>query len=403
MKIAIIGASISGLACAGLLLKEGEGHDVTVFEQHTQELSDQGAGITITPELIARLKELHILDNNSPAVHIHKRRIISNKENQSEIICAQNFSANGLHWQTLYAALKAQVPEEKIKKGCRVTKIDGTTLTFTHQQQPAQATFDFILGADGYHSLTAQTICNEILADYAGYIAWRGTTKFHHPELFGQSHASHALYFVYPKGHCIMYLIHEPETNEVLINWVLYEKRIEATLKNVLPFNEEYQQYQTIARGQLPELQKQYLHDLAKQLPKEAQSIIMNTIAPFIQPIYLIRPNLKVSQDGKIALLGDAAGTLPPQAGSGAVKGLLDALQIIPAIKANDLKSWGHARKMEDEKLFALASRMQDFWVLDMPDWQNMSAQDFEESWGKLMSGQKWYAANPSPIPKAKL
>ncbi|HLF66169.1 MAG TPA: NAD(P)-binding protein, partial [Gammaproteobacteria bacterium] len=160
MRIAIIGGSISSLAALKLLLEQG--HEVTVFEQHPHSLDDQGAGITITPELFATLKNHHIFDQDQTIVHIGSRTILCNNHHQTEIICEQKFSAHALHWQTLYTKLKAAVPHDNIKSGHRVLKIDGKTLTTLHQGKESQQTFDLIIGADGYHSLTAKHICGEI-------------------------------------------------------------------------------------------------------------------------------------------------------------------------------------------------------------------------------------------------
>ncbi len=398
MKIAIIGASIAGLAATALLLKQG--HEVVVYEQHPESLKDQGAGVTVTQELLDKLRENNILSEDVPIVNITKRSIVRSSLERAETIADQtSFSARALHWQTLYTLLKSKVPEKNIKTSHRVDTIENLTIDGEK--------FDLILGADGHNSFTAKTLFKEIKPEYAGYIAWRGTVllddfsdsllRKNLNEIFGQAHESTAPYFVYPFGHCLMYLIHDPKTKNVLINWVLYEKKEEETLTSS----------QTVSRGQLPEAQKRYLHSLIKEiLPPIAQAIIKQTTDPFVQPIYTTRMPHRINDQGTIALLGDAAGTMPPHTGSGALKGITDALQIIAALKSEGLagiKKWGKVRLAEDTALHGLAERMKYFWVLNTPNWQNMTQDTFEEIWKKVLAGQAWYTEQQDQKPTKKV
>lgn len=192
----------------------------------------------------------NLLNTDQPIVQVTSRKIIRKTQGRSEIFCEQALSGHALHWQTLYTYLKSIVPDEKIKPGHRVVAIEGTTLTFTNQNHIQQQTLDLILGADGHHSFTAKNIC-DIQSEYAGYIAWRGTTPLTNflQEIFGPTQDSKIAYFVYPLGHCIMYLIHDPIEKKPLVNWVFYEKRALSTLSDILPTHEKDRYFQTIPRG----------------------------------------------------------------------------------------------------------------------------------------------------------
>ena len=55
LKIAVIGAGVSGLSVASLLAKAG--HEVSVFEKN-QRIREVGAGIQISPNGFCVLKEI---------------------------------------------------------------------------------------------------------------------------------------------------------------------------------------------------------------------------------------------------------------------------------------------------------------------------------------------------------
>lgn len=401
MKIAVIGRSIAGSAMLVALEKLSPEHTVTVYEQHEGPLNNQGAGITIMPALLDELKKMQIL-SDIPTAHIVKRSIVrANAYCGAEKICDQNFAANTLHWQTLYSQLNAQITQANIKTGFRVNSIADLQ----------NEKYDLIIGADGHDSLTARTICEGIKSEYAGYIAWRGTVALENDcqEILGDIHQSTALYFVYPLGHCIMYLIHDPQTNQASINWVQYEKRNKASLQGVLMQSADTQQYKTIPRGALNNTQKEYLASLIKFLPQSAQKIILRTPYPFIQPVYTTFVPQRINAQGNIVLIGDAGATRAPHLGSGAAEGINDALRLTAAIKAEGLigaKKWAATRELEDKKLYELSERMKQFWVLDPPHWQSMSAENFETLWGKVLAGESWYTATTQHdivIKKSKL
>ena len=65
LKVAVIGAGVSGLTVGSLLAAAG--HEVSVFERN-QEISEIGAGIQISPNGFCVLKELGVAEdtiNNS--------------------------------------------------------------------------------------------------------------------------------------------------------------------------------------------------------------------------------------------------------------------------------------------------------------------------------------------------
>ncbi len=389
MKIAIIGASIAGLTAATLLKQD---HQLTIYEQNPDALKNQGAGIVIPVELFNALLEQNIVNNNISAIGIIKRSIIANENNHEKLICEQNLVARALHWQTLYAQLKTNISNALIKPK-KIVHI---------KEIQAEENYDLIIGADGHHSIIAKTICNTMAPLYAGYIAWRGTVPLVEcisPEIFGSITESTVPYFVYPNGHCLMYLVVEPDTDQILINWVLYEKRTEASLQNVLSMNKDAHQYRTLARGQMDTEQKKYLHEMSSVLPKIAHEIIMHTSEPFIQPVYTRVAPHRSNAQGNTILIGDAASTLPPHTASGATKGMTDALQITAAINNNGLegiKEWAMMRQLDDQKLLGLSNRMKDFLVMNTPDWSTMTALKFAEIWSKVIAGESWYTSNTS-------
>ena len=74
LKIAVIGAGVSGLSVASLLAKAG--HKVSVFEKN-QRIREVGAGIQISPNGFCVLKE----------IGLSKKVIQTSICNQSILIC----------------------------------------------------------------------------------------------------------------------------------------------------------------------------------------------------------------------------------------------------------------------------------------------------------------------------
>lgn len=181
MKVAIVGAGISGLALAAALHREGL--DVTVYEK-SPTVRGGGSGITLAPNALAALDSLGIgapfreRQRQQGSLQGGQRsprgtwlmRFPSDLTAQSLVIARDE----------LHTLLASALPRDLIRTGTRVEKVAPLTGTLTlHDcEGPVRSeTFDLVVGADSLLSAVRKAWPEDPGTRYAGYAAWRGLTK----------------------------------------------------------------------------------------------------------------------------------------------------------------------------------------------------------------------------------
>lgn len=181
--VIVVGAGIGGLAAALALLRAGQ--RVRVLEQ-VAELGEVGAGLSITPnagKAIAALGlrgELERFGSRPPAGAI---RHYATGEILVHLAQDQAGERYGIplyhvHRADLHAALAAAV--RAIDPGCIVTgapvaevdsRADGVTVAL---RDGSRAQAQWLVGADGIHSVTRAALFGPDRPNFTGYLAYRG-------------------------------------------------------------------------------------------------------------------------------------------------------------------------------------------------------------------------------------
>jgi 2-polyprenyl-6-methoxyphenol hydroxylase-like FAD-dependent oxidoreductase len=173
-EVVVIGAGISGLAAAKVLVDQGV--SVRVFER-TGELSRGGAGLTLWPNASQALRSLGMLDGVRPELFAVQRAVTLNPSGRviSEIPLDRMEGRFGRLFsvgrEDLLVALRAQVTAP-IEFGAEVV-FDGGRLV----AGGAALRADLIVGADGVGSVVRQFVVGMVSPRPAGYSAWRGVAR----------------------------------------------------------------------------------------------------------------------------------------------------------------------------------------------------------------------------------
>ncbi|MDC3240716.1 FAD-dependent oxidoreductase [Gammaproteobacteria bacterium] len=184
LNIAVVGAGIGGMSCALGLSRNG--FNVTVFEQ-APELSEVGAGLTITPNATKGLNYLNLGDGIKSVGMAHTNQGVRHFETGEMIVPlergekmmqkygAYQFQAHRADVHNLFIEAMREHPESKIYVDHRLTglveKNGGVELIFNQNEKYE---FDFVIGADGNRSTVRSIIIGDDDPEFAGYVAWRG-------------------------------------------------------------------------------------------------------------------------------------------------------------------------------------------------------------------------------------
>ena len=222
LKIAVIGAGVSGLSVASLLAKAG--HEVSVFEKN-QRIREVGAGIQISPNGFCVLKEIGLSKKVIQTSICNKSILICDYQNgqkllqfdQSSVLGKENFRL--LHRADLINLLYRSAVSNKV----------SFNLGYTADAKSLRDQYSFVIGADGVHSTTRSLLNPQQSKNRrSDYFAWRSIV----PNKF--NHHSGVRLTIAPNKHIVSYpvrgsdqlnlvLIQESENDEIF-EWSRKEK-----------------------------------------------------------------------------------------------------------------------------------------------------------------------------------
>lgn len=310
MKIAIIGGGIGGLATAVGLHKIGiKAH---VYEQATT-FEPLGAGIGIGSNAMLALSKLgvsqSILKEGMP---LHKQQFLNE---QMQVMNTIDFSllkerfgeeTIAIQRANLHQALFEAIDPHYFHFNKKVTHFTQSDAQVTlHFHDASLENVDYVIAADGIHSIFRQTLLPESKPRYAGYTCWRGITK--------------------NTGTVPLHLSREAWSTFGRFGWApLHNGDVYWFACINAPENDEY--FNSFTKHNVAHYFARYSGEI-KQLIAETDD------AYFLHhDIYDLKP-LSSYLHNRIVLLGDAAHATTPNMGQGAGQAIEDAYELMVALE----------------------------------------------------------------------
>lgn len=175
----IIGGGIGGLTTAVALRRSGI--DAQVYER-APELHEVGAGLSLWANAVKALRRLGLADAVQAAgqtglggsIRTWRGDILSQVA-AADLEARYGASNVAIHRADLHRVLLHALGEERVHLGAECTRFrqdeTGVTAQFADGRE---ARADFLVGADGIHSVIRRQLFGQEKVRYAGYTAWRG-------------------------------------------------------------------------------------------------------------------------------------------------------------------------------------------------------------------------------------
>lgn len=179
MQGLIIGGGIGGL-CTALALQR-QGIDARVFEA-SSVLGPVGAGIWVAPNAMRVLDWLGVANavqrHGAPVARAqlfdHRGRLVNTLTGR-DLEARFGYTITAIHRSKLHDALLAPLGNGAVELGKRCVSVrdvaDAVHVTF---EDGTDATGDFLIGADGLHSVVRHQLFGDVALRYAGETCWRG-------------------------------------------------------------------------------------------------------------------------------------------------------------------------------------------------------------------------------------
>jgi 2-polyprenyl-6-methoxyphenol hydroxylase-like FAD-dependent oxidoreductase len=181
LKITVLGAGIGGLA-AGAALRS-DGHAVTVIER-SERLEPLGAGLAIWPNGAHALRAIGVgavvdaagIPRGDGGVRrAHDGSLISST-NRDELEQRYGAPLALAHRADLQTALLDALGADAVRFGSEVTKVEpGGSVTLASGESVGA---DVVVGADGIHSVTRESLLGDGTPRHSGYVAYRSVADW---------------------------------------------------------------------------------------------------------------------------------------------------------------------------------------------------------------------------------
>ncbi len=333
LKFGIVGAGIGGLAAAIALRKKGA--EVSVFEQ-APEIAEVGAGLQISANGLAVLRALDVI-GNSPKLGQRSYGTILRDYKSGRFISRIGEPAAGPTYYYHRADLITLLHETAMAAGVNI-RLNSKVCDIHQNADNAELQlgngevlpFDCAVAADGGRSAIRPILNGEEILGFTNQVAWRATIPWDRVSKL-------------PKAHLTMgsgrHVVTYPLRDQSLLNIVAIEER------------SDWQDEGWRLKGDPEDLRARFsdfggkMHDVLQEVQET-----------FLWALFL-RPVARKWQNGRIALLGDAAHPTLPFMAQGACLALEDAwiltrsfeaASLPAALAAYETTRAGRARKVVD-------------------------------------------------------
>jgi 2,6-dihydroxypyridine 3-monooxygenase len=333
-RVLVAGGSIGGLTAA-LLLRD-LGCEVDVFERSHSALEDRGAGIVVLP-----ITERYFTERGGEDDRVSLELTYwTYVDRRGEVLSADpdHFRFSG--WSTIYRALLDAFGPERYHLGHEMTGFDIRHDSVTlHIAGRPSVEGDLLVCADGLLSTARSILLSEVVPEYAGYVAWRGTTP--EAELSERARADLAdsmIYQVLDPGHILVYAIPDHEGRSTsphrVINFVWYRNYPTGG-----PFEDLMRGMDGVPRaGTMPPgtIREEFLVEMRATATASLAPTLLEVVEgcpqPLIQAVFdLESPHMAFD---RVCLIGDAAIGLRPHVAAGQAKACADGWALRDAIAA---------------------------------------------------------------------
>lgn len=333
MRVAVAGGSIAGLG-AGVALHR-LGIDVHVFERDAGPLRSTGAGLVVQHELRTLVEGGGA---RLPMTGCAGRRSLHWDGSTGSL---QRMPQHFTSWDAVHRTLAHEFPGDRYHRAAPIETVStraGSGLTIAIAEH-GMFDADLLIAADGAQSPTRRTLFPALKAEYAGYVAWRGTID--ERDMPADLVAAFDNVFTFSDarsgGHALAYFIPgeglSSDAGERRMNWVWYVGASVAERDALLVTRDGQQRRSSLGRGMArPAAVADLARHAAHELHPWFARLVAATPDPFLQTIV----DLGVPQTvvGRSVLIGDAAFVVRPHTAGGAAKAARDALTLAQTLAA---------------------------------------------------------------------
>jgi 2-polyprenyl-6-methoxyphenol hydroxylase-like FAD-dependent oxidoreductase len=391
LRVGIVGGSIAG--CTAAIALSRAGHQVTVYERSSGELTGRGAGIGTPPAVIEDLIAQDYIDADMAHFKIKSIPHIGRtnaKEAMGYIPWVVPVTIELLNWGDLYRNLRKRVPDEIYHKDRHVSGAevnDDQTVTLK-LEGGEQATFDLVLFADGYRSFGRELVCDDTLLSYRGYVLWRGVLP--ESELSDSAPLEGQLNRVgYAKGHGVFYFVPgddgSVDPGQRWVNWAIYVRVPNHRLSQFLVDKDGVQRSGSLPPGMMrPEEEKRLKTLVRNTFPPYHSAIVDSSQDTFAQPIYIAEVSSYSNQ--RMCLMGDAGAVAQPFTAGGVFKGMNNALDLAKSLAETAdvdqaLEEWSAEETATGKRMTALGRQLEKALIWKIPDFALMDEPKMRDWW----------------------
>ncbi|TRM10558.1 monooxygenase [Lentibacillus cibarius] len=309
MTLAIIGGGIGGLALAAGL--HNLGIKVHVFER-ARSFKHLGAGLGLGSNAMLALDRMGVKEDVAKVgMSLQEQRFLNDKLDVMNRIdfslLKKRFGEETvtIHRADLHEALFRVVEPDYFHFDKQVTDFvqhdDHVTLTF---QDNTTYEVDYVIAADGIHSIFRQTLLPDSRPRYAGYTCWRGITK--------------------NKGDVMPHISSEAWSASGRFGWApLHDGNVYWFACVNADEGDHY--YARLDKGETARLFAHFSPTVERLIRETEDAFFLH------HDIYDMQP-LDSFVYGRVCLLGDAAHATTPNMGQGAGQAIEDAYELMRAI-----------------------------------------------------------------------